>query len=221
MPEKYASVIESREPITDQSFSSFGADEVGQLIQAGFLIMAHSNGAPAGPTSSSAKPGEASAMALHSIAAGSARSLAAATSGASGLLGARSSQGSTSSPSAFLEAEPGLTTPPSEPLQPTVPRLGPFLRLVEEARRHLLALLSRSKYGEAPVYLLRDRWDGGVSTRQSYGLSKDPFAPAPPGRTRKWKDLYGVNFDWVLAECAGGLVEVFDTGTVGLGVRKL
>jgi hypothetical protein len=43
-----------------------------------------------------------------------------------------------------------------------------------------------------------------------------------PGRTRKWKDFHGLKFEWVLAECLGaGLVEVFETGSVGLGVRAV
>ncbi len=41
-----------------------------------------------------------------------------------------------------------------------------------------------------------------------------------PGRTKKWKEFYGLNFDWLLAEAAGaGLVELFETGSVGRGVR--
>lgn len=41
-----------------------------------------------------------------------------------------------------------------------------------------------------------------------------------PGHTRKWKQFSGLRFQWVLEECLGaGLVECFDTGAVGLGVR--
>ena len=107
-------------------------------------------------------------------------------------------------------------------LKLSLPNTGPFLKLVEGARSHLITLLSKSKYNEAPLYLLKERWNGGVSTKTPYGRSKDPFNPVTPAKTRKWKDLYGISFDWVLAEClGGGLIEVFNTRSVGLGVRAI
>ena len=48
------------------------------------------------------------------------------------------------------------------------------------------------------------------------------FTGVLPGRTKKWKDLYGMRFRWVLEEAIGaGLIELFDTGSVGPGVRCL
>lgn len=48
------------------------------------------------------------------------------------------------------------------------------------------------------------------------------FSGILPGRTKKYKDLYGMNFRWALEEALGaGLVEIFDTGSVGPGVRCL
>ena len=105
-------------------------------------------------------------------------------------------------------------------MKASLPNTGSFLKLIEGARSHLVYLLAKSKYSEGPVYLLRERWDGGISTKNPYGRSKDPFLQILPGKTRKWKEYYGLKFDWVLAECLGaGLVEVFETGSVGLGVR--
>lgn len=104
----------------------------------------------------------------------------------------------------------------------TLPSTGAYLKLVQGARAALVSMLAKTKYREAPLYLLRERWDGNVGTRAAYGRSKDPFAQILPGKIRKWKEFYGVRFDWVLAECLGaGLVEVFETGSVGLGVRTL
>ena len=41
-----------------------------------------------------------------------------------------------------------------------------------------------------------------------------------PGRTKKWKEFYGLSFDWLLAEAVStALVELFETGSVGRGVR--
>lgn len=105
----------------------------------------------------------------------------------------------------------------------SVPSTGPYLRLLILARTHLMTLLARSKYREAPLYLLRERWDGGISREDAVSKSKKArgeFAGILPSKTRKWKQFYGVSFDWVLGQCLGaGLIEVFETGSVGRGVR--
>ena len=175
-------------------------------MRAGFLVL---------ETSAGAAPPPSSTM-LNSGALGSALSLQSLASAAAAASATPRERGS--------EASTAATAPPSSSptLQPSLPRTGPFLALLTAARTHFLSLLTKSKRGEAPAYLLRERWDGGIQTKNPYGRSKDPFAVVLPGRTRKWKELYGVGFDWVLAECVGaGLVECFDTGTVGLGVRKV
>lgn len=73
--------------------------------------------------------------------------------------------------------------------------------------------------------LLRDRWDGAVETEKSFHLAKrarGEFAGILPGKTKKWKELYGMKYRWVLEEALGaGLVEIFETGSVGLGIRSL
>lgn len=105
----------------------------------------------------------------------------------------------------------------------SLPNIGAHLRLLNDARTHLLELLGKSKYKEAPLYLLRERWDGGIDSDNRVSSAKrirGEFAGVLPGRTKKWKQLYGLNFDWVLEECLGaGLIELFDTGSVGHGVR--
>ncbi|KLU84215.1 hypothetical protein MAPG_03260 [Magnaporthiopsis poae ATCC 64411] len=73
----------------------------------------------------------------------------------------------------------------------------------------------------APEDMLRQRWDGGVGggggVRQARGGVRFGVIP---GRTRRWKEFSGLRFDWILAEAVGsGLVEVFETGCVGRGVR--
>jgi len=97
------------------------------------------------------------------------------------------------------------------------------LRLLESARAHLLHLLARSKYREAPKDLLRERWDGGVPSevvKSGAGGGGGGGGVVLPGRTKKWKQFYGMRFEWVLEECLGtGVVELFETGSVGMGVR--
>lgn len=72
---------------------------------------------------------------------------------------------------------------------------------------------------------LRDRWDGGIPGSDEQTKAKKArkeFTGVLPGRTKKWKQFYGLRFEWILEECVGaGLVECFDTGSVGLGVRVL
>ncbi|KAJ5166615.1 uncharacterized protein N7482_005396 [Penicillium canariense] len=107
----------------------------------------------------------------------------------------------------------------------SLPNTGTYLRLLGTGRAHLLALLRRSTCNEAPMHLLKDRWNGAVETEKSFHLAKrarGEFAGILPGRTKKWKELYGMQFRWVLEEALGaGQVEMFETGSVGPGVRCL
>jgi len=106
-----------------------------------------------------------------------------------------------------------------------LPATGPFLKLLSSARAHLLSLLSKSKFREAPESLLRQRWDGGIEADDAASAARQvrgEFAGVLPGRTRRWKQFYGITFEWILEECVGaGLLEVFDTGSIGRGVRAL
>ncbi|KAJ5358703.1 uncharacterized protein N7496_011116 [Penicillium cataractarum] len=107
----------------------------------------------------------------------------------------------------------------------SLPNTGTYLRLLGAGRAHLLALLRRSTCNEAPLQLLKDRWNGAVETEKSFHLAKrarGEFAGILPGRTKKWKELYGMQFRWVLEEALGaGLIEIFETGSVGPGIRCL
>lgn len=107
----------------------------------------------------------------------------------------------------------------------SVPNLGPYLRLLTEARSHLIGLLEKSRHGLAPLYILRERWNGAIESDNQVSNAKKArgeFAGILPGRTKKWKHFYGLNFDWVLQECLGaGLIELFETHSVGYGVRRL
>lgn len=85
-----------------------------------------------------------------------------------------------------------------------VPGHGRHLKLAEAALDWLRETLGRTKWGEGPEDWLRERFEGG-------GL----YGP-------RWKELQGVEWTWVLGEAVGlGVVEVFQTGSVGRGVRAL
>ncbi|KAI1811630.1 serine-threonine protein kinase 19-domain-containing protein [Poronia punctata] len=99
-----------------------------------------------------------------------------------------------------------------------VPGCGSFLKLVSAAVDHLVALLGKTRFGEAPGYLLRERWDGGIVKEAK--RARREYGGVLPGQTRKWRQFYGLSFDWVLQEAVGaGLVEIFETQSVGRGVR--
>lgn len=106
-----------------------------------------------------------------------------------------------------------------------VPSQGAYLKLVSAALSQLTEALGKSAYKEMPEHLLRERWDGGVANDSKQHVGKRErreFVGVLPGRTRKWKDFYGMSFNWILHEAVGaGLVEVFTTGSVGRGARLL
>ena len=208
----------------------FTADEASQLMRAGYLS------APSqyiNSTNMFSKPTEGSSGTMTSMTSISRASSGwmAAVSGEgaaheTGSSGSSTSMGTNKTQDSHFPNIPGaISTRNTGDLQLALPSTGAFLKLLNEARTHLLSVLSKSKFKEAPLYLLRERWDGGVETADqaarssNYGTS---FAGILPGRTRKWKRFYGLKFDWVLEECAGaGLVEVFETGSVGRGVRAV
>ncbi|CCF47154.1 hypothetical protein CH063_04069 [Colletotrichum higginsianum] len=105
-----------------------------------------------------------------------------------------------------------------------VPGNGSFLKLTAAAVDHLTRLLSKSQFREMPVSMLRERWEGGVARDEARlaRRARGEFAGVLPGRTKRWKEFYGLEFDWVLEEAMGaGLVEVFETRSVGRGARLL
>ncbi|KAI3537709.1 hypothetical protein CSPX01_10075 [Colletotrichum filicis] len=105
-----------------------------------------------------------------------------------------------------------------------VPGNGSFLKLTAAAVEHLAHLLSKSQFREMPVSMLHERWEGGVARDEARlaRRARGEFAGVLPGRTKRWKEFYGLEFNWVLEEAMGaGVVEVFETRSVGRGVRLL
>lgn len=107
----------------------------------------------------------------------------------------------------------------------SIPGTGAYLKLLTEAEHHLVQLLVKSspRYQESLRDMLRERWDGNVLSGDAVSRAKrarGEWNGVLAGQTKKWKSFYGIDFDWILEECLGaGLVECFDTGSVGLGVR--
>jgi Serine-threonine protein kinase 19 len=106
-----------------------------------------------------------------------------------------------------------------------IPSIGPSLKLLVGARTHLVSFLSKARYREMTLDMLRERWDGGIAGDDGASearKNRGQFTGVLPGRTRKWKQFYGLTFEFVLEECVGaGLIEVFETRSVGRGVRAI
>lgn len=86
----------------------------------------------------------------------------------------------------------------------SIPGHGRYLKLAAGAVDWVRETLGKTKWGEGPESWLRERFEGGGL----YGT--------------RWKDFWGLEWEWVLGEAVGlGVVEVFETGSVGRGVRAL
>lgn len=196
-PEKFLDILGRIGTSSAISQSVFKPEEYRALMRAGFLV-----------SSSSFTQGSLSLASLPKLPS-------AAISSASRSEPVRSSN---SNRSVQTDAQSRAAT-----LFLSLPNTGTYLRLLGAGRAHMLALLRRSSCSEAPMGLLRDRWDGAVETEKSFHLAKrarGEFAGILPGKTKKWKDLYGMQFRWMLEETVGaGLAEIFETGSVGPGVR--
>lgn len=85
-----------------------------------------------------------------------------------------------------------------------VPGHGRYLKLAEGAVDWLREMVGKTRWGEAPEFWFKERFEGGGL----YGT--------------RWKEFWGVEWEWVLGQAVGlGIVEVFETGSVGRGVRAL
>lgn len=205
--EKYKHLL-----VTGNDITCLSDDESNALIRAGFLTSTSLLGTSTKGPSLDLKDLSRTAVSIHNIARAASGSMdAIGGQGATYRIGGGGTSG--------LKAS-GRSEDRSGSLKMSLPNVGAYLKLVQSAQEHLLNLLSKSKHNEAPMYLIKERWDGGISTKNPYGRSKDPFKMVLPGKTRKWKDFYGLKFDWVLAECLGsGLIELFNTRSIGLGMR--
>ncbi|KAL1861454.1 hypothetical protein Daus18300_008847 [Diaporthe australafricana] len=191
---------------------------VDQLVRGGFLTTAHDRDVGS-VTSIFARPEDRGTnISLAAVSRAAAGSLEAV--GGEGAVHVSGGSGARSGGSSTYQGGPGVD------LSLAVPGQGPYLKLVSAALLHLTAILTKSAYREMPETLLRERWDGGVAKQESKQHAskreRREFAGVLPARTRKWRDFHGMTFDWILHEAVGaGLVEVFETGSVGRGVRLL
>lgn len=207
---KYVGVLNAHPEAQSVPAGVFTAAEATALLKAGFLTSASTTAsAPAAMLSSDSS----SLGTLASLSTVGSRN-------ASGSLGAVGGTGAIYAAGGGGGGTLGRDNGGAVRYNFALPSTGLYMKLLEAARNHLVAILAKHKFREAPKDMLRERWQGGVAGDEKAVRTKGLAGAVLPGRTRKWKQFYGARFEWILEECVGsGLVEVFDTGSVGHGVR--
>lgn len=210
--EKYILALQNNPAVTSVPQGTFTPLEATALSKAGFIT---SNATVYNSLSHMLKPDSSSLGTLTSLSTAGSRGVAGSLDAVGGG-GAIYDVGGGGHGAGIIErpVSPGVQ------FNFSLPSIGPYLKLLEAARLHLVSLLSKSKYKEAPETLLKERWDGALANTERAQRGKGFDDLVLPARTKKWKQFHGLRFQWVLEECMGtGLIEVFETGSVGRGVR--
>lgn len=212
LKDRFINLLHENSTALKISRTKLTADESKALMHAGFLTATTGSWTT---TDVFSRPGDGSRGTMTSIA-----SISKAASGSMAAVGGEGAVHNSGGSGGGARSLPGTGD-----FSIAFPSTGSLLKLVSNARAHFVSLLGKSKFKEAPESLLRQRWDGGIAADDAQSTARrnrGEFAGVLPGRTRKWKQFYGISFEWILGECVGaGLVEVFDTGSIGRGVRAL
>lgn len=218
--EKYIALLSSHRTSPTTPTSSLSASEERDLVTAGFLISPSALSATLGDLF--LPPGSSSSLATVSSAGSRA---ATGTLAAIGGAGAVHEAGGSGNTLAKRDTRPSNTIRGKErEMTFALPGTGIYLKLLVAARQHLLQILKSvsPKYREATMEILKEKWEGNTPNDPVNRLKRErgEWGGVLPGKTKRWRDFYGMRFDCVLAECVGGgLVELFDTGAVGMAVR--
>ncbi|KAK6440242.1 hypothetical protein LTR95_003542 [Oleoguttula sp. CCFEE 5521] len=215
--EAYLSLLTTHPASSTTSTTSLTAEEERTLVIAGFL------------TSPGALTSSLSDLFAPPTLARSSSSISAAghinpTGSMAAIGGAGAVHASGGGGSMLATSSGRLTRPPGHEMTFALPGTGAYLKLLVAARAHLLHLLKSlsPKYKEATLDVLKERWEGNVPGDAISRLKRErgEWGGVLPGKTKKWREFWGLRFDYVLAEAVGsGVVEVFETGSVGLAVR--
>lgn len=218
LKDKYVNLMEAHPASSTTPTSSLTNIEVRALLTAGFLT--NPGGLSSDVGDMFARPGGTSMMGSISRAGYSA---ATGTLAAVGGHGAIHDSGASGSALATKDRRPSQFKP-GEGMTFSLPSTGSYLKLLTEARLQLLALLKQlsPRFKEATKEMLHEKWNGNIpnDTISQQKRMRGEWTGVLPGKTKRWRDFYGMEFEWALAECVGsGLVELFDTGSVGIAVR--
>ncbi|KAF2765160.1 hypothetical protein EJ03DRAFT_331206 [Teratosphaeria nubilosa] len=196
-------------------------EDVRELVLAGFLTSPSALSAPglASTNGLFAPPGTSSLLGISSAGYNAATGTDAAVGG----YGAIHESGGSGSMLATRDTRPSHNQL-TQRMTLSLPGTGAYLKLLTEARLHLLHLLKQisPRYNESTRELLKEKWEGNTlndATSQAK-RARGEWTGVLPGKTKKWRQFYGMQFEAVLAECVGsGLIELFDTGMGAVGVR--
>lgn len=216
--DKYVALMNANPNSPTTSVASLTREEVRILVTTGFLTN------PAALSSGVDLSSRSTGVSLAAISkAGS--SAPSGTMAAVGGFGAINDSGGGGSALSAAAAHPRSSLSDSKNTMTfSLPSTGSYLKLLTEARAHLLFLLKQlsPRHREATLDLLREKWDGNVANDaiSNAKRSRGEWSGVLPGKTKKWREFYGLEFAWILAECVGsGLIELFDTSSVGIAVR--
>lgn len=209
--EKYLQLIGQNTASKTTNVAGLNAEEIAKLVQAGFL------------TSPSALSLDRSDSFDRPV-AGSGALSSAGSKAATGTLAAVGGYGAIYSNGGVMTSTNRPSVVSSREMTLSLPSTGSYLQLLTAARQHLLFLLKQisPRSREATVELLNEKWDGNVlgDANSVAKRARGDWTGVLPGKTKRWKDFWGLEFRWILEECVGsGVVELFDTGSVGSAVR--
>ncbi|KAF2759328.1 hypothetical protein EJ05DRAFT_475553 [Pseudovirgaria hyperparasitica] len=214
--EKYISLLRTNSTSLSISATSLSPSEASALTSTGFLTSSTQSRSTIMDTYF--RPGTGTFSTLTSLSSVGHKSASGAVEAVGGSGAFVSSGGSASG----VVQKSSSNASRSAQYNYALPNTGPLLKLIVEARTHLLSLISKtSKYKEAPLDMLRERWDGGTADAPgSAKKMRGEFTGVLPARTKKWKSFNGLCFEWILEECVGaGLIELFETRSVGRAAR--
>ncbi|OBT76652.1 hypothetical protein VF21_05310 [Pseudogymnoascus sp. 05NY08] len=209
----YIKLLRSQPTALKLSRSSLSQDAARQLMQAGFITAATPTWTAADVFSAPGQGARGTLASLTSIASAARGGIGKV--GSEGVVHAAGGSGGRAGSSAGGMGDYSVS----------VPNVGAYLKLLTSARTHLVGgILGKTRFREMTEEGLRERWEGGVEgtgrgaeakrERGEFGVAR--------GRTRWWRGFWGVEFGWVVEEGVGaGMVEVFETGSVGRGVRVI
>jgi hypothetical protein len=214
--EKYISLLLTHRTSPTTPTSSLSDSEERDLVNAGYLTSPNALSSmlgdlfmPPGSSNSLASVSSAGSRAATGTLAAVGGAGAVHDSGGSGSRGIRSS---------------GLASSKQREMTFAMPGTGIYLKLLVAARQHFLHILKSisPRHREATMEILKEKWEGNTPNDPVNRLKRErgEWAGVLPGKTKRWREFYGMRFECVLAECVGaGLVELFDTGAVGMAVR--
>jgi hypothetical protein len=214
--EKYISLLLTHRTSPTTPTTSLSDSEERELVNAGYLTSPNALSSmlgdlfmPPGSSNSLASVSSAGSRAATGTLAAVGGAGAVHDSGGSGSRGIRSS---------------GLASSKEREMTFALPGTGIYLKLLVAARQHFLHILKSisPRHREATMEILKEKWEGNTPNDPVNRLKRErgEWAGVLPGKTKRWREFYGMRFECVLAECVGaGLVELFDTGAVGMAVR--